>query len=139
LENSKIRFLDNIDHHEVNRAFFLESNLKRALIKGDMHGVIFSLHTLPDETTPRYIHCAGLQKCNIAGWTYDTHIESALPSEWLTATFGDATVNLTEEMPRPGHWPDWELPSDGDNSYDIEWRKWQANILTYVPPPAPKG
>jgi len=140
LEGAKLRFLENTNNGGVNRAFFIDSHLKGAFIEGDMLGVIFSLRILTDETIPRDIYGVGFQKCRIAGasriFGY-THNESAILAEWLDPTFGDASVILTDDMDRPAHWPDWELPSGGDNSFDTEWRKWQANPLKYVPPPAP--
>ncbi|MGM0583378.1 MAG: pentapeptide repeat-containing protein [Pseudomonadota bacterium] len=142
MKGAKLRFLENTNNSEVNRAFFIDSDLKGASIEGDLFGVIFSLRILPDETLPRGISGVGFKECRIAGIRRifgNTHCESAIPANWLGATFGDASVMLTEDMPRPAHWPDWELPSDGANSFNAEWREWWANPLEYVPPPAPAG
>ncbi len=139
-EDAKIRFLENANNREVNRAFFIDSNLKGTFIEGDMLGVVLSLPILPDGTIPRQISGVGFQECRMAGArgiSGQTRNESAIKAEWLAETFGDASVILTEDMDRPPHWPDWELPSGGDNSFDTEWRKWQAHPREYVPPPAP--
>jgi hypothetical protein len=140
LEGAKFRFLENINSSGVNRAFFVDSHLKGAFIEGDIFGVVFSLRILPEETISRDIFGVGFKTCRIAGTRRIlgyTHNETAIPAKWLGPTFGDASVILTEDMERPSHWPDWELPSDGDNNFTIEWRKWQDNPLDYVPPSAP--
>lgn len=140
LEDAELRILENKNNSGVNRAFFIDCILKGAFIEGDLLGVIFSLRVPPDETIPRDIYRVGFQECRIAGTHRifgDAHNETAIPAEWLGATFGDASVILAEDMDRPAHWPKWELPSGGDNSFDTEWRKWQTNPLKYVPPPAP--
>lgn len=140
LKGAELRFLENVNSSWVNRAFFIDSPLEGAFVQGDMFGVIFSFRTLPDETIPRDIYGVGFQKCRIAGVRQifgHTHNEAAIQAEWLAATFGDASVILTEDMDRPAHWPGWELPSVGNTSFDTEWRKWQANPSQYVPPPSP--
>jgi len=60
-----------------------------------------------------------------------------ITAEQVKSTFGDASVILPEGVDRPAHWPDWELPFIGDNSFDTEWRKWQADPEGYVPPQKP--
>ncbi len=140
LEGAELRFLENKYNRGVNRAFFVDSVLKGASIEGDLLGVNFRLRILPDETIPGDIYRVGFQECRIAGTRRligEAHTESAIPAEWLGKTFGDASVILTEDMNRPTHWPDWELPSGGDNSFDTEWLKWQHHPQKYVPPPAP--
>lgn len=90
--------------------------MKGAFIEGDMLGVVLSLRTMSDETIPREIFGVGFQDCRIAGtrWIFgNTSNGSAIQADWLDATFGDASVILTEDMDRPAHWPDWELPSGG--------------------------
>ena len=52
--------------------------------------------------------------------------------------FGDDSVILSEKNQRPAHWPDWELPLIGNHAFETEWRKWQANPDTYIPPPKPE-
>ena len=56
--------------------------------------------------------------------------------EQVNSAFGDASVILPEGIDLPAHWPDWELPSHGDNAFDTQWRKWRDNPEGYVPPPA---
>lgn len=140
LKSARLRFCENANNGEENRAFFIDSDLKGALIEGDLLGVCFSLTPIPDEVIPRDIYRAGFHDCRIAGERRilgHTYIESAIDAEWLAAAFGDASVILTEDMDRPAHWPNWKLPSVGENSYDAEWLKWQANPAVYVPPSAP--
>ncbi len=51
--------------------------------------------------------------------------------------FGDASVTLPEDIARPAHWPDWELPSIGEHAFHTEWREWQDKGENYTPPPKP--
>ncbi|WP_282027125.1 pentapeptide repeat-containing protein [Limimaricola cinnabarinus] len=138
LRSSKFCFPGNTDDSEVNRAFFVESDLAGAFIEGDMLGVIFSLRSLQDETIPRAIYGVGFRECRIAGVRRvfgHTHHEASIPTKWLEATFGDASVLLAEDMARPNHWPDWKLSAGASNKFEIEWRKWQANPSNYLPLP----
>ncbi|WP_297768490.1 pentapeptide repeat-containing protein [uncultured Roseovarius sp.] len=48
--------------------------------------------------------------------------------------FGDGSVRLPDGVEWPAHWPTFELDYD---QFDEEWRKWQADPETYVPPEAP--
>jgi uncharacterized protein YjbI with pentapeptide repeats len=140
IKGARIRFLDNEGNREVNRAFFIDSDLKGALIEGDMLGIVFSLMVSPGEAIPRDIYGVAFKECRIGGvrqYLGKSHSETAIPADWLGVTFGDSSVILTEDMPRPVHWPHWELPSHGGNSFESERRRWQANPLKYVPPPAP--
>ncbi|GAW33270.1 secreted effector protein pipB2 [Roseovarius sp. A-2] len=140
LRSAQLRFRENVRNTEVKRAFFIDSDLKGALIGGDLLGVVFSPRILQDEKIPRDVYGVGFQECRVAGQRRifgNTHHESAIPVDWLRNTFGDASVILTEGMDRPTHWPDWRLPSQGDHSFSTEWCKWQANPEGYVPPPAP--
>lgn len=140
LQGAEFRFLKNKESREVNRAFFIHSNLKGASIEGDLFGVIFRFRILRDETIPRDIYGVKLRQCRIAGTREifeHSHTESAFPAVWLDATFGDASVMLSEDMERPDHWPTWKLPADGNNSFETEWRKWQASPPSYLPPSPP--
>ncbi|OOY10965.1 hypothetical protein BMG00_14550 [Thioclava marina] len=63
-----------------------------------------------------------------------------LTADQISAAFGDASVILPEGVPRPAHWPEWELPiftDDDPNDFYTQWRKWQADPEAYVPPPPP--
>lgn len=54
--------------------------------------------------------------------------------------FGDASVTLPKGLVRPGHWPDWVLPMDGEKIYESELSKWRAysdTYETYEPPRRP--
>lgn len=51
--------------------------------------------------------------------------------------FGDASV--TAPIQRPAHWPDWELPDNGDHAFYAQWRNWRADPEGYSPPPKPEG
>jgi len=140
LKGAELWFCKN-KNNEMRRAFFMESDLKGALMGGDLLGVAFSLRVRPDESIPRNIYGVGFRECRIAGTRRifgDIHHESAIPAEWLgKKTFGDASVILPEGMDRPAHWPDWEMPLDGPHAFHPEWRKWQADPERYVPPPSP--
>jgi len=57
----------------------------------------------------------------------------------VKSAFGDASVTLPEDMDRPAHWPDWELPQFGDSGFYAEWRKWRDDPEGYTPPPKPEG
>jgi len=140
LKGAQLRFLENKRNTDRWRAFFIDSNLKGALIGGDLLGVDFSLRIRSDESIPRNILGVGFQECRIGGARRifgDIHHESAIPAEWLAATFGDASVILPEGVDRPAHWPDWKLPSSGEHGFENEWRKWQDYPKGYTPPPAP--
>jgi uncharacterized protein YjbI with pentapeptide repeats len=69
--------------------------------------------------------------------------------EHLSDMFGDGSVKLPgghgpQHESWPAHWPRFELgvkPSTVGqfvNCYEKEWRKWQADPETYVPPEAPE-
>ncbi len=53
----------------------------------------------------------------------------------VQSMFGDASVILPPGLSRPAHWPVWQLPSIGKNSFGGEWRKWRDDPAGYVPPP----
>jgi len=55
----------------------------------------------------------------------------------VNSTFGDRTTLLPDMIPRPAHWPDWELPFDGPHAFDTEWRKWRSNPDAYTTPQKP--
>ena len=62
----------------------------------------------------------------------------------LASAFGDNTVKLPESMPRPLHWPDWNLPSGRipiaeEFHYRTQYERWLADPEGYVPPPNPRN
>ena len=59
-----------------------------------------------------------------------------ISQEQINSTFGDASVILPDDIPRPAHWPDWTLPIHGRHAVQTEWRKWQDNPDGY---PVPKN
>ncbi|MBL4917139.1 pentapeptide repeat-containing protein [Szabonella alba] len=61
----------------------------------------------------------------------------AISEAQVNSTFGDASVKLPEGIPRPDHWPDWQLPADYEPAYETEWQKWQSDPDAYHPPPKP--
>lgn len=63
--------------------------------------------------------------------------EVPISVEQMNSTFGDASVILPDDIPRPAHWPDWELPVIGADGFKAEWRNWQADPEGYTPPPKP--
>lgn len=140
LKGARLRFLENVNASEVNRAFIVDSELKEALICGDLLGIVFDMRILKGEFKPRQINGAGLRNCRTGGTrNLFGHIlnEPAIPIGWLSDTFGDGSVVTLEGEDRPDHWPSWDLPSDGPHNYDTEWRKWLADPSGYVPPPPP--
>ena len=142
LKGANLRFLENKNSSEVNRAFIVDSELKEALICGDLFGIVFEMHIQAGEFKPRQINGAGLRNCRTGGTRnlFGQFItESSIPFGWLTETFGDTSVITLEGQDRPDHWPSWDLPSDGPHNFDTEWRKWLADPSRYVPPPPPAG
>ncbi|WP_372615318.1 pentapeptide repeat-containing protein [Aquicoccus sp.] len=140
LQGSRIRFCNNVDNREVNRAFFVDCDLRCALIQGDLLGVVIKLEPLPDETIPRGIIAAAFRSARVGATRQflDRLLnETAIPNDWLHKAFGDASVTLPQGIDRPAHWPDWELPHTGEHAFHTEWRKWQANPSNYTPPPKP--
>lgn len=73
---------------------------------------------------------AALQK---ADYTYASFSEAQ-----VTSCFGDASVVLPGSIPRPAHWPDWQLLDTGKQAFRPEWRKWKADPDAYRPPSKPK-
>ena len=61
-----------------------------------------------------------------------------LTQEQISSAFGDASVILPKGIFRPEHWPDWELPSEGEDNYNIQRSKWLDDPEGYRPPPKPK-
>ncbi len=106
----------------ANRVFFINSKLQHALIEGDLtHGFI--------------LKGSSIEQVAFRNATLPSEIGE---NSVLSRTFGDATTPLNTQLLRPKHWPDWELPDKGANSFETEWRKWQAKHDTYTPPPKPQ-
>ncbi|PQO23912.1 hypothetical protein C2I36_05570 [Rhodobacteraceae bacterium WD3A24] len=60
----------------------------------------------------------------------------------INSMFGDASVILPADIPRPRHWPEWELPvfaPKGGRTFTDEWRKWRDDRDNYPMPPPPDG
>lgn len=63
----------------------------------------------------------------------------SVSTEQIKSMFSDACILLPKNIYRPSHWPTWELPSIGPNTFDTEYRKWLSNPDAYTPPPKPEG
>jgi hypothetical protein len=50
----------------------------------------------------------------------------------------DASAILPEDILRQPQLPDTKV-SYGEQSFDTQWRKWQADPEVYRPPPKPEG
>jgi len=70
-------------------------------------------------------------------------------TEYLCDAFGDESVTLVggqgpEAVSWPSHWPTfklklhWEDAGQSVDSFEQEWRKWQADPDNYTPPKAPE-
>ena len=66
------------------------------------------------------------------------HTGVPISAEQINSMFGDASVTLPKDIPRPAHWPVWELPDYETHSFDAEWREWRDDPDGYVPPPKPE-
>jgi hypothetical protein len=64
-------------------------------------------------------------------------VHTSISEDQLKVSFGDSSVSLPEPLTSPKHWPIWELPEFGNDAFEIEWHKWQADPQNYTPPPPP--
>ena len=140
-ENATFRFENNDKGRNLNRAFFILSDLRNAELKGDLIGVIFHYPLSEDKGYPRELIHARFRnarvsfECDFLGRPKVYKFGSL---HWLKVTYGDASVGVDEDF-RPAHWPDWVLPDEGPHSFNTEYQKWRANPNTYTPPPKPEG
>jgi len=60
-----------------------------------------------------------------------------ISADQVNDLFGDGSTRLPDHIPRPDHWPTWELPWDGKHAFDDEWTEWRKDPEGYRPPEAP--
>ncbi|MBW4975723.1 pentapeptide repeat-containing protein [Roseovarius mucosus] len=94
--------------------------------EADLRWVLMDVKT---NVTDTVFHCAVIRDQDLSNVPF-------LAAQ-INSMFGDACIILPKDIRRPMHWPDWELPSDGPNAFDTEYRKWRANPDAYTPPPQP--
>lgn len=135
---------------DLSRAWMKGADLSRARLEGadlrsaQMEGADLRAARMDADTllTPATLQGAAVSKVNFK--------TVPIAASHLKATFGDASVVMPDGVPRPDHWPDWEMDWLLDQAIYreslrwlfvldgyIEWQKWQADPEGYVPPPAP--
>jgi uncharacterized protein YjbI with pentapeptide repeats len=126
--------MEGADLHETRME---GTNLRRARMEGAdlgrarMEGAVFWQARM-DSTTS--LIAATLRGAALREVDYSS---VPISEAQVKSTFGDASVKLPEGIARPAHWPDWELPWEGECAFESEWQKWQADPEGYIPPKKP--
>ncbi|WP_158248003.1 pentapeptide repeat-containing protein [Paracoccus sp. SY] len=133
LSDSEIQFAPNVGRSEVNRAFFVRSNLKGATLSGDLLGI--TLVVEHGEKNRDYAHIRGLRfkVASLAGefsFLGHTSFFDIFPRDLLQYTFGDASVNLPKGVLAP-HWPSTALT---ESAYEAAYSNWLSSLHIDAPP-----
>lgn len=124
-------------HAQLQGATLIQARLEGAsLQEAQLHGADLTRAQLDQHTD---LNAADLHGAALRGMDLST---TGLSADQAAHSFADRSVILPEALARPARWPDWTLrdsQTDDTPSFRDEWRRFQADPDTYVPPAKPSA